>query len=131
MGDAPQLQSATPRVLVVASDRRFRAVAATLLSQRGYTVSVAGHGEDVIELAIRERADVVVLDASASLTAAARQAARLESLRPRVAVVAVAADPGDGLAALPIYAKWGTIDELLMAIRQARSSASSAGLAHA
>jgi CheY-like chemotaxis protein len=131
MGDASQTESATPRVLVVANDRRFRAVAATLLSQRGYTVSVGGHGEDVIDLAIRERADVVVLDASASLTAAAREAARLGSLRPRVAVVAVAADPGDGLAALPVHAKWGSIDELLRAIRQACSGGAPAGLAHA
>ncbi|MFZ0043829.1 MAG: hypothetical protein WAK93_21140 [Solirubrobacteraceae bacterium] len=115
--------SPAPRVLVIASDRRFRALTATLLTQRGYPVSVGGHGVDVAELAVRERADVVVLDASASLTAAAREAARLGQLRPRVAVVAVGTDRTDGLAALPVHAKWGSFEELLGAITRAWPSA--------
>jgi len=115
------------RVLVIASDRRFRAVAATLLTQRGYAVAVGGRGEDIAELAVRERADVVIIDASASLTVAAREAARLGSLRPRVGVVAVSDGSGHGLAALPVLPKWSSFDEVFRAIDRARADSARGG----
>jgi hypothetical protein len=118
------------RVLVIASDRRFRAVAATLLTQRGYTVAVGGRGEDITELAVAERADVVIIDASASLTVAAREAARLGSLRPRVGVVAVSDGSGNGLAALPVLPKWSSFDEVFEAIDRVRAAGSRAGAIH-
>jgi hypothetical protein len=126
----PLRNGACTRVLVIASDRRFRSVAATLLTQRGYTVAVGGRGEDVIELAIRERADVVVIDASASLTVAAREAARLGSLRPRVEVVAVSDGSGHGLAALPLLPKWSSFDELFEAIDRVRMNGSRGRVTH-
>lgn len=107
------------RVLVVAGDRRFRAVTTTLLAQRGYSVAAGGTDEDVVELAVRERADVVVLDTSGSLTAVARQAARLDALQPRVGVVAVGSEPGAGLSALPVLDKWGAVGDLYAAIDRA------------
>lgn len=109
----------TRRVLLVADDRRFRALASTLLSQRGYTVSVGARGADVAELAVREGADVVVIDASDSLTAAARVAARLGSLIPPVAIVAVTADVHAGLATLPVVPKWSPFEALFGAIERA------------
>jgi DNA-binding NtrC family response regulator len=118
------------RVLVIASDRRFRTVAATLLTQHGYDVAVGGRGEDITELALRERADVVVIDASASLTVAARQAARLGLLRPRVRVVAVSDGDGAGLAALPVLPKWSSFDEVFEAIERARAEDARGGLTH-
>jgi CheY-like chemotaxis protein len=108
-----------PRVLLVTSDRRFRALASTLLSQRGYAVIVSRGSEDVSELAERERADVVLLDASPSLTAVARQAARLASLPTPVGVVAVSGESADSLAALPVLAKWSSFDEVLTAVERA------------
>jgi DNA-binding NtrC family response regulator len=110
------------RVLLVANDRRYRAVTATLLSQRGYDVAAGSGDEDVVELAVRERAQVVVLDASSSLTEAACQVARLDSLRPRVGVVAVSTDSGSRLAALPVLAKWCEFDELSAAVDRAGES---------
>lgn len=107
------------RVLVVAGDRRFRTVTTTLLAQRGYSVAAGGHDEDIVELAVRERADVVVLDTSTSLTVTACQAARLDALQPRVGVVAVGNEPGASLSALPVLDKWGAIDELYAAIDRA------------
>lgn len=107
------------RVLVVAGDRRFRAVTTTLLAQRGYPVAVAGQDQDIVELAVRERADVVVIDAGPSLTATACQAARLDALAPRVGVVAVGPEADAGLAALPVLDKWGSVDELFAAIDRA------------
>lgn len=107
------------RVLVVAADRRYRSVTAALLAQRGWHVSADSGEGDLLELAVRERADVVVIDASASLTAAARHRARLDALRPRVAVVAVSDEIRTGLAALPVLPKWGEFEELLEAVERA------------
>ena len=107
------------RVLLAAGDRRFRALAATLLSRRGYAVSVCARTCDITEVARREAADVVVLDASASLTSAARDAARLAALEPPVGVVAVSGDAHPGLAAMPVVSKWGPAEALFAAIERA------------
>jgi uncharacterized protein len=108
------------RVLLVVSDRRFRALASALLTRRGYSVAVGDRRGDVAELAVREAADVVVIDASTSLTAVAREVARLRALRPPVGVVAVGSDPQQSLAALPIIPKWNSFDALYAAIEQVR-----------
>jgi CheY-like chemotaxis protein len=107
------------RVLLVGDDRRFRALASTLLSQRGYSVSVGHRGDDVVKLAVREGVDVVVIDASASLTAAAHEAARLGCLTPPIGIVAVSADSHAGLATLPVLAKWSPFEALFGAIERA------------
>lgn len=112
--------SSRTRVLLVAHDRRFRAAASALLAQRGCWVSVHDDAEPVAARATRERAQVVVIDATPSLTAAARTAARLESLRPMVGVVAVSDDPHEHLAALPLLPKWGSFDALFLAVERAR-----------
>jgi uncharacterized protein len=117
------------RVLLVANDRRFRAVASTLLAQRGYSVAVGDHSQDVTEFAAREGAEVVVIDATASLTSVARDVARLEGLRPRVGVVVVSAEPRDGLIALPLISKWNSFDVLFEAIEHARSDTRPSGVA--
>ncbi len=108
------------RVLVVANDRRFRTVASALLTRRGYSVTIGDGREDLTELASREGVDVVLIDATSSLTAAAKEAARLKTLRPLVGVVAVSAEPDTALAALPVISKWGSFDEVFVAIEQAR-----------
>src|SRR5438105_9793954 len=110
------------RVLLVASDRRFRAVACALLSQRGCAVTTHDELTGVAELATRARADVVVIDASPSLTATAQAAASLDRLRRPVGVVAVADDPEQRLSTLPVRPKWGAFDALYLAIEQAREA---------
>lgn len=107
------------RVLLAADDRRFRALAATLLSRRGYAVSCCARKCDLADAARREAADVVVLDASASLTTAAQAAARLSALDPPVAIVAVSTDAHPGLHALPVVSKWGPAEALFAAIERA------------
>jgi DNA-binding NtrC family response regulator len=107
------------RLLLVASDRRFRAVASALLSQRGYAVTIGDCHADITELAVRDGSDVVVIDASASLTEAAQDAARLGALQPPVALVAVSSEPHNELAAMPVIAKWNSFDDLLDAIERA------------
>jgi CheY-like chemotaxis protein len=119
-GTGPAVTTPPPRVLVVATDRRFRAVTSTLLTQRGCEVSVYPARGDIRAQASRQRVDVVVLDATASLTTAAHTAARLQSLRPKVGLVAVSSDPRDRLDALAVIPKWGSLDGLYRAIESAR-----------
>jgi DNA-binding NtrC family response regulator len=107
------------RVLLLAHDRRFRALACTLLTRRGYSVAVCSREDDLTAAAVRESAEVVVIDASASLTVAARLAARLGALHPPVAIVAVSANSTQGLAALPVIPKWSPVEALSDAIERA------------
>jgi hypothetical protein len=112
--------SATGVVLLAVRDRRFRAMASTLLSRRGYSVATGHPDQDIPGLATREHADVVVIDATASLAVAAMHAARLSALVPPVGIVAVSSDPQDRLTGLPVIAKWVSFDALLKAIERAR-----------
>jgi uncharacterized membrane protein (UPF0127 family) len=115
-----QLDLDPTRVLVVGTDRRFRSVAASLLSSRGCAVTLRDRMTDVAELAKREGAEVVVLDAGMSLTAAALEAAQIEALDPPVGIVVVGDSPAEGLSAMPVLAKWGSFDDLFHAVEQAR-----------
>ena len=108
------------RVLVVGADRRFRSVAAALLTQRGCAVSLGDVSAGVAQLARRERADVVVLDAGLSLTDAAHASAQIESLSAPVGLVVVGEETEKGLAAMPVLPKWGSFDRLYDAIEHAR-----------
>jgi uncharacterized membrane protein (UPF0127 family)/CheY-like chemotaxis protein len=118
-GGLPRWGSSGTRVLLMSPDRRFRSVTSALLTRRGCSVTVGRAAHDIAEIAAREGADVVVIDATASLTAAAHEAARIQMLCPAVGVVAVSAEERH-LAALPVLAKWGSFDALLAAIHQAR-----------
>lgn len=114
-----EIKPTVPRVLLYAEDRRFRELACTLLSGRGYAVAICSRDEDLAEAAVREAADVVLIDASASLTEAARAAARLGALNPRVGIVAVSTSAHAGLAALPVLPKWSPFETLFAAIERA------------
>jgi hypothetical protein len=72
------------------------------------------------ELARRERAEVVVLDAGRGLTDAAHEAAEIEALLPKVGVVVVGEQSASGLSSMPVLAKWGLFDGLFSAIELAR-----------
>jgi uncharacterized membrane protein (UPF0127 family) len=124
------LVSDRARVLLVAGDRRFRSVASALLTRRGYSVAIGDCTQDLAQLASREGAEVVVIDATGSLTAAAQVAARLWALRPPIGVVAVSAEPRHPLATLPVISKWGSFDELFAAIEQARVDTGRSGATH-
>jgi uncharacterized membrane protein (UPF0127 family) len=108
------------RVVLITSDRRFRVLAAALLAQRGCSVTSGERMADVAQRAMRDAADVVVLDATASLTAAAREAERVEALEPPVGVVMVAEEPSRGPAAMLVFPKWDSFDVLYNAIDHAR-----------
>lgn len=120
-GSSPgQGSGCAPRVLLVAPERRFRAVAGALLSQYGCDVRVGEAAGDVAELARREVADVVVLDAGSSPAEAARKAARIESLDPRVGVVVVGDCALYGASTLPVLSKWESFGRIYEAIQDVR-----------
>jgi uncharacterized membrane protein (UPF0127 family)/CheY-like chemotaxis protein len=119
-GDEGLSESHATRVLLVGNDRRFRSVAAALLTRHGYAVTVGGRDRTAAELADKVRPDVVVLDAGTSLTAAARQAAQIETLDPPIGVVVVGEESQAGLSAMPVLAKWEAFDGLYGAIEHAR-----------
>jgi leader peptidase (prepilin peptidase) / N-methyltransferase len=110
------------RVLLLATDRRFRTFASASLTRRGYHVTAPNKRIDDVELlAVRACVDVAVIDATASLTAAARTAARLQAARPLLGIVAVSDDPQQGLSAFPVLSRWGSFSSLCAAIDQARA----------
>jgi uncharacterized membrane protein (UPF0127 family)/CheY-like chemotaxis protein len=107
------------QILLVATDRRFRAVASALLERRGCQLTIIDSPQLVLETAAREHPDVVVLDAGRSLTAVAQIAAGVQTLRPPVGVVLVGDQPASGLSALQVLPKWGAFEELFSAIEHA------------
>ncbi len=123
LAEPPDLPVATPtRVLLVATDRRFRSVASLLLTRRGYRVIVPHASEDIADATTRERADVVVIDASSSLAEAMRRTGKLRALCQSVGVVALSDDPVHERAPLPVLPKWGAFGALFEAIEQTRGS---------
>ncbi len=127
VGPARQLAAAT-RVLVVASDRRFRSVASMLLSRRGYRVHSGARDEDIAEVVVREQIGVVVIDASPSPAEVTRLVAKLRALVPSVGIVPVSDVPEPGLGSLP---KWGAFGSLFDAVEAAGQGAAPRGVQHA
>jgi uncharacterized membrane protein (UPF0127 family) len=119
-GAVDQLTGGPTKVLVVGSDRRFRSVAAALLTRRGCAVTLADRNANLADLVERERAEVVVLDAGLSLTDAAHGAARVQTMVPPVGVVIVGEESRQGLTAMPVLPRWGSFDDLYGAIERAR-----------
>jgi uncharacterized protein len=115
----PEPGSPEIRVLMVGTDRRFRGVSAALLARRGCIVGVGERIDRAADMARRQRADVVVLDAGAQPVVAALAAARIQALHPTVGVVTVFEDPEGSPPALSSVPKWGPLDALYDAIERA------------
>lgn len=113
------------RLLLIGSDRRFRSTAAILLERRGYDVVVSERATGLAEQASEHRTEVVVIDAGSLPPVAALEIARLESLTPSVGCVVVSDDrrPAALISTVP---KWGSLDELSVAIEGVRPQHASA-----
>jgi DNA-binding NtrC family response regulator len=95
------------RVLLVGRDPHFVKVVGFLFSREGFAVATTRKPGQALELVARHRANVVILDASDSLAAAARLAAAIEALHPSVDVVAVAEDGASTrMSSFSVLAKW-------------------------
>jgi CheY-like chemotaxis protein len=115
-----ELGSDMTRVLVVGKDRRFRSVAAALLTRRGCAVMLGDATTDLAKMAHGAGADVVVLDAGASLRSVAQETARIAALHPDIGVVVVGDEPVNRRSTTPVLAKWGSFETLYGAIERAR-----------
>jgi PleD family two-component response regulator len=103
--DIRNVRSLRPlRVLVAARDARFGRVAGFLLARRGFDVEILHRPSKVLDAVSRTGVDVVIVDASDSVSEAARTVAALEALHPADA---------DG-AALRILPKWTSLETLVL-----------------
>jgi uncharacterized protein len=112
------------RVLLGTRDEQFLRLAEFLLTRNGFAVETTKKIASAVDLVWRQRLDVVVLDASDSLSEAARTAAAIEALHPQVGVLIVCDDerpkPATGL---PIMDKWEALETLSDDIRRSYVSA--------
>lgn len=77
------------RVLLASRDPRFLGVAAFLFRRKGFAVDTTRNLGELPERIERHGSNVVVLDSSNSVRAAARTATMIEASHPRVGVVLV------------------------------------------
>jgi len=123
--EAPNGSPTRPiRVLLGTRDEQFLRLAEFLLTRNGFAVETTKKIASAVDLVWRQRLDVVVLDASDSLSEAARTAAAIEALHPQVGVLIVCDDerpkPATGL---PIMEKWEALETLSDDIRRSYASA--------
>jgi PleD family two-component response regulator len=114
--DIRNVRSLRPlRVLVAGRDARFGRVAGFLLARRGFDVEILHQPSKVLDAVSRTGVDVVIVDASDSVSEAARTVAALEALHPHLTVVVVADDPADADGAtLRLLPKWTSLETLVL-----------------
>jgi uncharacterized membrane protein (UPF0127 family)/CheY-like chemotaxis protein len=112
------------RVLLATRDDDFMRLAHFLLTRNGFTVETTKKVSQAVDLVGRYWLDVVVLDASESLSEAARTNAAIEALHPQVSVLLVSDDerPKPN-AALQVADKWEAMETLTDDIRRVHTSA--------
>jgi len=124
----PSSQTSSPtrpiRVLLASRDEEFLRLAQFLLTRNGFAVESTKKIVNAVELIGRELLDVVVLDASDSMSETARTTAAIEALHPQVGVLLVCDDerprPATGLAMME---KWEALETLADDIRGSYASA--------
>jgi DNA-binding NtrC family response regulator len=108
------------RVLLASRDPRFLCVSAFLLGRKGFSIETTRKLGQLPEVIDRRRANVVLLDGTGSLRAAARAADAIQALYPRVAVVLVAdeTDGGSTPESWPLP-KWESFTKIVSEIERA------------
>ena len=100
------------RVLLAMRDRSFMRVTAFLLERRGYEVVQEG-GSNVVDAALRLRADVVVIEGEPSRGESARTLAALTALPTAPGLISIVdGKAAEQLGGIPAIAKWTPVDEL-------------------
>lgn len=99
------------RVLLVSRDRRFIRVTSFLLERRGYDVLQVS-SPDVVEAAVRSRADVVVLEPEPSRAMSARAIAALAALPTPPGIVMIENGGHEEAPGTSAVTKWARIDDL-------------------
>jgi uncharacterized protein len=120
LGDEPFREAAhAGRVVVASRDRRFVKLMRFVLDRHGFDVVTAGR-DDLLDLLERERADVVVLEASGSLIAAGKAAAAAKALHPELEIVVVSEGGARGeQTTFRVYDKWDGMDDVVETVSRA------------
>lgn len=105
------------RVLVVSSDRPFRTATSLLLGRRNCSVTTTANSGRILELIVRERADVVLIDDSQEPAAATLS--MVEALTQPIGVVLVSDEARPEMPDLPVFTKWAPFEDLLAAVEAA------------
>jgi hypothetical protein len=124
----------TIRVLVIGVDARYRDRAQTVIGELGpvaFAVAEPTDPDAVAVLAHRERADVVVLDATGCEAAVAKVVAALAAKAPRLGAVIVCEHLTEAARSLNALPKWGWRSELSAAVQHARIDGSPLSLSRA
>jgi DNA-binding NtrC family response regulator len=103
------------RVVVAAADPRFGRVAGFLLARRGFEVELLRRPSNVLDFVFEKGADIVILDATDSLSEAERSLAAIEASHPHVTVILVAdegSEPQYGTQ--QILPKWTSLETLIL-----------------
>jgi uncharacterized protein len=101
------------RVLLGTRDDRFLRLARFLLTRNDFVVESTKRLPSAVEYVERHGTDVVVLDASDSLSEAAKTVAAIEALNPEVRVLLVSdADRPRPTAGLNVMEKWQALESL-------------------
>jgi uncharacterized protein len=109
----------TGRVVVASRDRRFVKLMRFVLDRHGFEVVTAAR-DDLMELLEREKADVVVLEASGSLVAAGQAAAAAKALHPEVEIVVVSEGGARGeQTTFRVYDKWDGMNDVVETVSRA------------
>ena len=112
------------RVVIASRDRRFVKLMRFVLGRHGLEVASSTR-PDLLEVIEHERADVVVLDAPASLVEAGRAAAAAQARFPEVAVVIVAEGGARGeQTTLAVHDKWDGTEDVVDSVTRALGAAS-------
>jgi hypothetical protein len=106
------------RVLIASADRHFRSATTMLLAHRGCAVTTTSNMRRVVELAVRDRIHVVVVDAGEMPSAAALTMTTVGALARPVGVVVVDGGESDE-PNTPAVQKWGPFEDLFNAIERA------------
>lgn len=113
--DIQNVRSLRPlRVLVAARDARFNRVAGFLLARRGFDVETLQRPSAILDMVARTGVDIVILDASDSVSETARAVAALDALHPHITAIVVADEPAeaDG-GTFRILSKWTSLETLV------------------
>jgi CheY-like chemotaxis protein len=122
-GDRTNVRRLQPlRVLLVGGDRRYIRVMSFLLSRRGYDVMQTSP-ERSVEMAQRDRADVVLLDSGHSRVATGRKVSAFHALPSAPAVLVVVGDgEHERWIGVSTIRKWIPVDALEREIEAAAHS---------
>jgi DNA-binding NtrC family response regulator len=103
------------RVVVAAADARFGRVAGFLLARRGFEVELLRRPSDVLDVVFEKGVDIVILDATGSLSEAERSHAAIEASHPHVTVILVADEVAETrYGTQQILPKWTSLETLIL-----------------